>query len=397
MPRDRLWRMLEATATGRDGASSWALCRDVVRLSSLFTREREALPGDYLADPGLRAAYLAYYLPVNLEKIRLLLDELPSDADGMLGVEQPLRVLDVGSGPVTAGLAVLDWAQDGGRPVDVTALDRSRSGIQAGREVWNRLASGPDGPAARLRTVIEDVESTAGLKVASVVQRSPYHLIIAANVINELFVSARDPVARRTKLVRALLGLLHEHGTMMIVEPALRSVTRQLHRLRDALVEGGCCTVYSPCLHERPCPALTHADDWCHEERPWDPPPLIAAIDREVGFIKDAVKFSYLLLRKDGRTIVPRAPDVYRVVSELRDLKGEKRAWLCNEQGRCEIGRLDRERSAQNGDVDRCHRGAIVRIEHIAWKTSAGAARALGRIEADGGVAVVRSVSGAVR
>ena len=65
-----------------------------------------------------------------------------------------------------------------------------------------------------------------------------------------------------------------------------------------------------------------------NEERQWQTPPAIAAIDRDVGFIKDSLKFSYLLLRTDGRTIVTRSPQTFRVVSELRELKGEKRAWL---------------------------------------------------------------------
>src|SRR2546430_10323085 len=40
-------------------------------------------------------------------------------------------------------------------------------------------------------------------------------------------------------------------------------------------------TVYSPCLHEQPCPALARPDDWCHEERPWSPPLMLQAIDQD--------------------------------------------------------------------------------------------------------------------
>ena len=115
--------------------------------------------------------------------------------------------------------------------------------------------------------------------------------------------------------------------------------------------------------------------------------PASRQIDQEVGFIKDALKFSYLLLRKDGRTIVERRPEIYRVVSELRELKGEKRAWLCNELGRSEVGRLDRLSSPENGGVDSWHRGAIVQIERIVRKEHGGKISALGRIERDAGCA----------
>jgi hypothetical protein len=118
----------------------------------------------------------------------------------------------------------------------------------------------------------------------------------------------------------------------------------------------------------------------------------IQEIDEEVGFIKDALKFSYLLLRKDGKSIVDRRPDVYRVVSELRELKGEKRVWLCNEQGRQEVGRQDRLASPRNEAFDHWHRGAIVQIERIVRKERGGKVSALGRIEHDAAVQIMRSV-----
>jgi len=129
-------------------------------------------------------------------------------------------------------------------------------------------------------------------------------------------------------------------------------------------------------------------DDWCHEERAWEPPASITQIDREVGFIKDALKFSYLLLRTDGRTITPRSPETFRMVSELRKLKGDTRAWLCNELGRCEVGRLDRAKTDMNSAWDECQRGTIVRIEHITRKDGAS----LGRIPDRSTVHIVRFV-----
>ena len=131
--------------------------------------------------------------------------------------------------------------------------------------------------------------------------------------------------------------------------------------------------------------------DWCHEERPWKAPPEIQKIDEAVGFIKDALKFSYLLLRKDGRTLVERRSDVYRVVSELREMKGEKRAWLCNELGRSEIGRQDRLKSEANAAFDDWHRGAIVQIERVMRKEREGKVSTVGRIERDASVKLIRS------
>jgi len=183
--------------------------------------------------------------------------------------------------------------------------------------------------------------------------------------LNELFLSTPDPVGARTRLLAQLLECLAADGSLIVIEPALRETSRALHEVRDRLVTQGTAHVYSPCLHDRGCPALLRRSDWCHEERPWQAPAIIEDIDRAVGFIKDALKFSYVVLRKDGRTIVDRGLNDYRVVSERLIMKGEQRVWLCNEMGRQIVGRLDKERSEHNAGFDRWERGAIVRVTEI--------------------------------
>jgi SAM-dependent methyltransferase len=391
---DALIRALgDATGFGEAEAPD-SVCRAVGELSGLFTRDRGALAETYLNDPRLRSAYLSYDLPVNLAKIQSLLEEMPQPAcTGSSRSGRSFRVLDVGSGPGTAALAVLDWMRESTerrhQPVEVVSLDRSASALTEGERLWktySRLTAAGD---CRLATRHMDVTRSDPGRLLAGSDSASYDLIVVANSLNELFRTDRDPVSRRAALVKGLLDLLDDTGTLMIVEPALRDTSRELLRLRDLLLEARACTLYSPCLHHGPCQALVKKDDWCHEERAWAPPAIVAAIDRKVGFIKDALKFSYLLLRKDGLTIVARSPEVFRVVSELRTMKGEKRAWLCNETGRPEVGRQDRMRSDSNAAFDDWHRGAIVRIDQIVRKNQEGG---LGRIPVSATVEIIRPV-----
>jgi hypothetical protein len=291
---------------------------------------------------------------------------------------------------------VLDWVVQTvgtGANLHVVSVDRSETALRNTVRLWEGYCREAGATRATLRTCIGNLEKTLkGSVLNTIEQGGPYDLIIVANCLNELFGDSVDAVPRRAELAGELMRLLQPHGSFMIVEPALRQISRELHQVRDHLLQSKICTVYSPCLHERACPALVHPDDWCHEERPWDSPAAIEAIDREVGFIKDALKFSYLLLRKDGRTIVERRPDVYRVVSELREFKGEKRAWLCNELGRQDVGRLDRKASSENAAVDDWHRGAIVQIERIVHRERDGRKSTVGRIEEDTKVRILRSI-----
>jgi ribosomal protein RSM22 (predicted rRNA methylase) len=371
----------------KEGLSDRGLVRAVVELSRLFTKERASLRRPYLDDPVLGSAYLEYFLPVNLSKIQVLLEEMPKPA-----TNGRFSVLDLGSGPGTGSLAVLDWWQETMKTgaLSVHAVDSSAAAHRQAKQLWDHYCRVAGIHQATFQTYEGDLERNAWF--GQVRPNAPFALIILANSLNEIHTDSKEPIAARAAFVAEALSLLAPDGTLMIVEPALRETSRALHQVRDRLLQERRCMVYSPCLHENGCPALINPDDWCHEERPWEPPASIQEIDEEVGFIKDALKFSYLLLRKDGKTIVERRPDAYRVVSELRELKGEKRAWLCNELGRQEVGRQDRLASPQNGALDQWHRGAIVRIEKIARKERGGKVSLLGRIEQDATVQIVRSV-----
>jgi len=376
--------------------SGHTLAQAVVNLSRLFTTARPSLLLRYLDDPVHAAAYHSYFLPVNLSKVQVLLDELPNDNSTEIP-DRSMTVLDLGRGPGTGSLAPLYWlwhrSPERAESVSVLAADVSHASLRDAEMLWEAYCKEVGISSKRLRCVDGNLEHPLkGDLGKQIVRGGPYDLIIMANCLNELFSASIDPPAERAMVVAQLLPFLAPHGTIMIVEPALRQTARALHHVRNHLLKQGLCTVYSPCLHERACPALDHPDDWCHEERPWQTPPAIAAIDRDVGFIKDALKFSYLLLRTDARTIVTRSPQTFRVVSELRELKGEKRVWLCNETGRPEVGRLDRKASPHNAALDSWHRGAIVQIERIVRKEKEGKVSPVGRIESDAAVEIIRPV-----
>lgn len=379
-------RVIEQACSTR-GVKGTSLGQAIIGLSRLFTKERAAIGQAYLEDPVLAAAYLRYFLPGNLSKIQALLDEMPFPEDG-----RRFSVLDLGSGPGTGALAVLDWwhRHYSAVALSVVALDTVPVALRQTGRLWNGYCHAAGITTASLHTCEGNLERRAWLE--QIRESAPFDLVIFANCLNELYVGSKDPIGARTGLVAEVFALLAPHGTMMIIEPALRDTSRALQQVRDRLLQEKHCTVYSPCLHENSCPALINPHDWCHEERRWEAPESIQQMDKEVGFIKDALKFSYLLLRKDGKTIVERRPNMYRVVSELREMKGEKRAWLCNEQGRQEVGRQDRLASPQNEAFDQWHRGAIVQIERITHKEQGGKVSALGRIEQDVAVKIIRSV-----
>src|SRR5512134_766146 len=101
-------RAIEQLVLEQGGNESQGRSQAVTELSRLFTKERGALPQQYLDDPQHGAAYLSYFLPVNLSKIQVLLDELP-DETIVRGQNERIAVLDLGCGPITRAHGTLDW------------------------------------------------------------------------------------------------------------------------------------------------------------------------------------------------------------------------------------------------------------------------------------------------
>jgi ribosomal protein RSM22 (predicted rRNA methylase) len=345
------------TASRRAPAS---LAEDVSRLSRLLTRERDELPHDYLRDQGLRKAYLTYFLPPNLAKIQVPFRELCLHPDNLIAKER-LQVLDLGTGPGTAVLGIREFfRQRGSRQyLEFTAVDKVGENLKEAEALF-REAGGETDSRASLSTVRSGIEA--------IVERSggPFDIIVLSNVLNEMYLRETDRIMKRTALVRNIMErLLAADGSFIIIEPALQETSRELLMVRDGIVDGG-AHVYSPCLTQRHCPALMNPKDWCHEDRHWNPPDVVLELDEATGLRKDSLKFSYVILRNDSRSLADVCgPGNYRVVSEPLASKGKLEFYFCGEEGRRLATRLDKDASAANALFEHLRRGDIVRVASL--------------------------------
>jgi SAM-dependent methyltransferase len=252
-------------------------------------------------------AYLLWWWPQTYAKTQAALR--------MAAIPPAPRILDVGSGPGPAALAALDLL--GGEAVCFDAAEA---------------------PLAEARA----------LGIARTTRELPgeaFDLTLAANVLSEL----DDPGA----LVRRLTGVV------VILEPALRETGRALLRLRDALLAEGWFAL-APCLMQRPCPALASAKDWCTAEARWTAPRYFRQLADATGLRADEMlSFAPLVL---SRVAPPLNPGAWRVVGIAPPEKGKRRVWICGEEERVPLVRLDRDAGAGNEAFDRLRRGDLVRL-----------------------------------
>jgi hypothetical protein len=283
------------------------LRRPPSRIHSGLVGARTLVGESYLADTQLRGEYDSEIAPRTVVALESIFADPAWPAPG--------RVLDLGAGTGAASKAVrARWGS-----AEIVAVDK---------------VAGPG---------ILRADVTRGLRPASVQGR--FDLIVAAHLLNEL---ALDEDGRARLVMGWCRELLQEHGTCVLVEPALRETSRGLLAVRDRLIAAGLFVV-APCLLQGPCPALVRERDFCHMST--------AAIAQG----RSRVDFSYLLLRKQG---TPNADNsVFRMVSDPMKDKGRLRFFGCGPAGRLLVTRLDRERSPTNQLLDEIERGAVVRIE----------------------------------
>jgi len=361
-----LQQIVDETVGGAEEDAA-ELSRSVLELSDLFVG-REPWQGDYGSRPDLRRAYLRYYLPVNLPKLHVPLAAWRA-ATPPGTYRERLRCLDLGSGPGTALLGLVDFlrglpADERPKRLDLVALDQSYESLKDAEALLERFARSVPDMVVAFEALRSDLVADRAELFPLATAGGRFDLVIAANVVCEIARASATGFDKALALVSASFDwLLSKAGTMIVVEPGLRETSRDLHRLRDRLLADGKLHVLAPCLHEEPCPALVRDRDWCIADLPWEPPPTVREIDRQTGLRKGSLKFSYLVLRETNAE--PSPPGRWRVVSDVLDLKGERRVYLCAEGRWIVLGHLKRGGADPFAEIGR---GDLVDVEGMVAK-----------------------------
>jgi len=336
------------------------IASDVIQLSNLFTKERKILPSQYLNNKSLRRAYILYFLPSNIYKIHLPLKELSLHPKKILS-KKLLKILDLGSGPGTTILGILDFFSNQKKmpSLEFTAIDSVAENLSIAKDLFKLFTENINIDAS-LKTFKINIEK------AGTIPQDTYDIIILSNILNELFYEDNKRIAKRVSFLNTIIDkFLTPDGSCIIIEPALRETTRGMLDVRDNLIKNG-FKIYSPCLIDEPCPALLNPKDWCHEDIPWIPPVIIKELDKMTGLRKDSLKFSYLVLRKDKLSLTDvLEKNSYRIVSEPLISKGKLEFYICGHGGRQLVTRLDKDETPSNIQFQKLQRGDIVVFEAL--------------------------------
>jgi ribosomal protein RSM22 (predicted rRNA methylase) len=325
-----------------------ALTKAIIDRSKRYTsdRDRLATPPDRKADLAARAAFFTI---ADAMKVAVPIAELAGRA--ALPARRPLRIVDIGAGcgAMSLGLvAHLAFDAPGDAAFDILAIDQDVDAL--------RIA----GAALRGLAERRDIELSVTTRAADVATTALPHadLALIGTVLNEL------PVPARLELVQRALAAIGPDGSVIVIEPALRETTRNLHELRDALLTSGAAHVFAPCTRRgAPCPALNDPDDWCHEDRPLELSRRTAELARLTHLRDSGMKFSYLVLRHAATPLVEQGGSAWRLVSAPRPAKGKLEIYGCSDAGRVTLRLLKRNRAAGNRGVEDADRGDVLVVD----------------------------------
>jgi len=241
--------------------------------------------------------YLAYHMPAYFVQTTHILTYLAHQ--GLLRPE--MTILDVGTGPGVVPLAITDFYRriaDPNAKVAIHAVERDEEHLEAYRYLVPEFAAGVPGVTVR-SPVIADIRTMAPEAVPAGID-----LMIFSNVLNEL----RDlDIPEKAEIVMRLAGRLSPTGTIVITEPADKVNSPGLRRLSIALRERG-LTLYGPCSFIRGT-GCSPESCWSFEEKPpLGPPDLMRAVaagDEPYRFLNTDIKYSSVILRKDGKVRHP--------------------------------------------------------------------------------------------
>ena len=109
--------------------------------------------------------------------------------------------------------------------------------------------------------------------------------------------------------------------------------------------------------------ALVSPRDWCTADLRWVPPRHVSQLAEATRLRADELlSFAPLVL---GRTAPAWEPDLYRVVGAPPPEKGKRRLFVCNDDGRGPVARLDKHATADNEGFDLLERGQLVRLRGL--------------------------------
>jgi ribosomal protein RSM22 (predicted rRNA methylase) len=274
--------------------------------------------------------------------------------------------VDIGSGPLTVVSALyLSCPHLRAKNITWYCVDQSRAIMEKGEDLFFALcarmiaahntktqthtqATAQTEPFGEWRIV--RVQGRAGVAL-----RKKAHLVVAANVFNEIIEQTRLPLEKTAAREAAnLLSYANDDATLVALEPGTPKPARFLSVLREYLISKN-AVPFSPCLHSARCPMDgKKGGKWCHFSFDVNAAPeRLLKLSRDAKLPKEKAALSFIAVRQNSLAVPQKESGIMpvRIASEAIKLPQDGRTGFygCAHTGL--VLAIARTRHPASGDV----------------------------------------------
>jgi hypothetical protein len=279
VPEELLNKIASLSKAQWPQATEKRIAESVLFLSNYFIdHPSQETPWD---DQRTLIAYLNYYLPLNFLRVLRVLQmgqQVGFFAD-------TTRIIDYGSGPGTAALAVREFFPE----MPLTLVEKSVRAQDMAREFL------PD------------------VKMVSLL---PNHIASTETLLASYSLTETEEFPH----------WLEKFQNIILIEPSTQDDGRRLMQWRQTLIDRG-YFIWAPCTHQGSCPLLNQSKtDWCHDRLIFKTWSRQQKIEQHLPFRNRTLTTSYLLASKRPFQL---KDSLARVVGDRLKEKGKDRQLVC--------------------------------------------------------------------
>ncbi len=294
----RLEELFAAQIAGRELKD---LANEVVRLSDFYLAQHGARTP--WSEPHVWRAYCAYFLPLNVVRMRAALREVKR----FLPLEQISEIWDFGS-----GIGATHWAleqEDWMAPRGLICQEIDREAIRLHGSLSEKFG-GRWRPEWNAQRAVRPG---------------------ALGVFSFSFLEMQNNLPK-----------LADFSHLLFVEPSFRDVGRMLMEWRQRLMDTAKYTPLAPCTHSQACPLLAQSSrDWCHMRVFYESSKQWQKLEALLPMKNRTLTYSYLLMSRDVKDVKFRGTT--RVIGDTLQEKGKARQMICRGPSREFLAWLKRD------------------------------------------------------
>ncbi len=280
----------------------------------------------------LADARLHFFLPTDMPKVWLPLEEAFNLVD--LSDRKRLTIADLGAGAGTASAATAMYLHNRGFKGEAiyTLVEPDRVVGELTGTVFHTLKH------MRLPKIEHKWHRSKLNDYLEDEQKARFDIVLVHGVLSEMVDEEHYPAHTVSLVMRLLREKVKKTGFLILIEPALKRISRPLYEAMSRLQEEERIMAVAPCLADVRCPFTLTDDRFCFHSIAAPLSPQAQSVGARSQLDRHEVNFSYLVLRPRGGK--PKLPsleegeiDVGRIISFPKRLKMGYMYFICTRNG----------------------------------------------------------------